>query len=77
MKHLLNGVAIAAALAIASPVCRPRHVDAPASRPTRSTSVAPMPMKQKHRPIRHKSPKSHHHGGGKMRASAGDDASAN
>lgn len=73
MKHLLNGVAIAAALAIASPA----WAQAPApSMAAPEASVAPMPMKQKHRPMRHVSAKSHHRGGGKMKASAGDEATS-
>jgi len=60
MKHLLNGVAIAAALAIAAPAAwaqapmtpkssAPKAAAAPAAAPTAGAPAAPMASKQRHK----------------------------
>src|SRR6476660_4121016 len=77
MKHLLNGVAIAAALAIAAPAwaqapMTPGAPRAPGAAPPAAAAAAPeapKASKQRHRPMRHAAKK-----GGKkgMRASAGN-----
>ena len=70
MKHLLNGVAIAAALAIAAPAWAqaPMTPGGAAGAPSAAAPAAPM-AKQKHRPMRHAAK-----GGkkSKMRAGSGD-----
>jgi hypothetical protein len=69
MKHLLNGVAIAAALAIAAPAwAQAPMTPGGAGAPSAAAPAAPA-AKQKHRPVRHAAKK-----GGKkaMRASAGN-----
>ena len=60
MKHLLNGVAIAAALAIAAPAWAqaPMTPGAPkpaaaAPAPAAAAPAAPTAAKQRHRPMRH------------------------
>lgn len=77
MKHLLNGVAIAAALAIAAPAWAQAPMTpggaarAPAAGAPATTAAAPAApaAKQKHRPMRHAAK-----GGkkGKAKASAGE-----
>jgi hypothetical protein len=58
MKHLLNGVAIAAALAIAAPVWAQAPKSPPAAAPA---AKAPTAAKQAHhRPARHMARRGHH-----------------
>ena len=71
MKHLLNGVAIAAALVIAAPAWAqaPTTTPAPAApaaaapaAPTAKAPMKPMAMKQgHHRPMRHMAGRGHMH----------------
>jgi hypothetical protein len=70
MKHLLNGVAIAAALAIAAPAWAqaPASPGGAAGAPAAAAPAAPM-AKQKHRPMRHAAKRGKK---AKMKASAGD-----
>jgi hypothetical protein len=74
MKHLLNGVAIAAALAIAVPAWAQAPMTpgapkpaaaAPAPMAAAPAAAAPKAAKQRHRPMRHAAK------GGKMRMKAG------
>jgi hypothetical protein len=74
MKHLLNGVAIAAALAIAVPAWAQAPMTPGAPKPAAAApapiaaapaAAAPKAAKQRHRPMRHVAK------GGKMRMKAG------
>ena len=77
MKHLLNGVAIAAALAIAVPAwaqapMTPGAPRAPGAAPPAAAAAepaAPKASKQRHRPMRHAAAKK---GGKKARGGAGN-----
>ena len=79
MKHLLSGVAIAAALAIAAPAwaqapMTPGAPRAPAAAPPATMAAppaAPKASKQRHRPMR-QAAKGGKKGKGKMKASAGE-----
>jgi hypothetical protein len=76
MKHLLNGVAVAAALAIAAPAWAQAPMTPGAPAPSAAPSAAPAAapaapkaaMQRHHRPMRHAAKGKR----GKMRASAGD-----